>query len=526
MAWGWSATYDNIGNVYTCGHFEGTVDFNPGPGVTNLTSAGLYDIYLTKMDASGNLIWAKSFGSSTNDWGEHVVSDASGNIYLSGRYEETIDFDPGAGVALLTAVDTTDYFILKLNSSGNFVWAKSVGGKLADGHPAVVPDAAGNIYYSGYFSDTADFDPGPGVYTLSSAGIYDIFISKLDASGNLVWAKRIGDVGEDNANDIAFDNAGNLYVVGDFQGAPDFDPGAGTTTITAAGTYDIFIAKFDPLGNFIWARSIGGPDYDFGLGVAVDPNNRIYIAGSFRDMAVCNNGTGGIQLTSSGDFDAFVSRLDTSGNFLWAKNLGGSSYDQAYGMAVDIYGSVYSTGYFNGTADFDPGAGNYNFTAPSQGIFISKLDTLGDFAWAGGFIGTSGLGMSVDVDNMGNIYCTGQFEGTADFDPGAGNATLSSNGSPDAFIIKLTQPGFITGIEDLQSTDTWSFYPNPAADKLNISIGVEATLTIFDAQGQLVLQTAISKGSRQLEISNLASGFYMMRLTTPSGNDTKSFIKK
>ena len=158
-----------------------------------------------------------------------------------------------------------------------FAWAKSMGGSFDDDGQSITVDAVGNIYTTGSFLDTIDFDPGPGTYNLSSAGWKDIFIQKLDANGNFIWAKSMGGVSYDVGNSITIDALGNIYIIGVFEDTVDFDPGTGTYYLTSAGSRDIFIQKLDSSGNFIWAKSAGGSDYDGGSSIAVDTTGNVFV---------------------------------------------------------------------------------------------------------------------------------------------------------------------------------------------------------------------------------------------------------
>ena len=194
-----SMALDDSGNVYTTGTFRGTIDFDPGPGVFNLTSigGGYNDMFISKLDSSGNFVWVKQIaGSESSTEGYSIALDASGNIYTTGSFNGTVDFNPGVETFNLTSTGGrygwSEIFVSKLSSSGNFVWAKAMGGTEDAYGTAIAIDGSGNIYTIGNFSDTCDFDPGVGAYNLISKGYTDIFITKLDSSGNLFWAKTIG----------------------------------------------------------------------------------------------------------------------------------------------------------------------------------------------------------------------------------------------------------------------------------------------------------------------------------------------
>ncbi len=364
---------DASGNVYTTGLFSGTVDFDPGPGTVNLTAFGSNaDIFVQKLDSTGNLVWAKRMGGTFSDYGYGIAVDASGNVYTTGLFSSTADFDPGAGIFNLTPSGSTDIFVQKLDFAGNFVWAKRMGGTAADEGLEIAVDGPGNIYCTGIFSGTADFDPGAGVTNLTSVGNRDIYVQKLDSTGNFQWAKSMGSSLQDSGNGIAVDGSGNVYTTGSFQGTADFDPGAGVMNVTSAGSFDIFVQKLDASGNFVWAKVMGGTGSDGGIGIAVDGSGNAHATGYFNDTVDFDPGAGTSNLTSAGGNDAFVQKLDTSGNFVWAAGLGGTGLEFGTDLAVDGSGNVYATGQFEVTVDFDPGAGTANLTSAGGGRHLCK----------------------------------------------------------------------------------------------------------------------------------------------------------
>jgi hypothetical protein len=372
---GRSIAVDASGNIYTTGRFVGIADFDPGAGTFNLTSAGSDDIFISKLDASGNFVWAKQMGETSFDIGISITLDASGNVYSTGYFFGTVDFDPGAGSFNLTA-SSHDIYISKLDAVGNFLWAKQMGGNSIDFGLSIVVDASGNIYTSGHFRDTADFDPGAGTANLTSAGDQDIFVSKLDASGNFVWVKQLGGIDSDGAQSMAVDVSGNVFTAGYFKGTADFDPGAGTFDFTSAGDYDIFVSKLDASGNFVWAKQMGGSSYDEASEITVDSAGNVYTAGGFTETVDFDPGTGTFDLTSAGGIDVFINKLDATGNFVWAVQMGSTKTDFCLSIALDNAGNVHSTGYFEETVDFDPGIGTFDLTsAGAFDIFVQKLSS-------------------------------------------------------------------------------------------------------------------------------------------------------
>lgn len=241
---------DATGNVYTVGGFFGTVDFDPGSGNNKLTSRGSYDIFISKLNSSGNFVWAKSIGLYEWDEATSICVDASGNIFIAGFYNDTVDFDPGPAKFNLPYGDG-NIFLCKIDPSGNFVWAKAMGDKRYSRNVDIDVDLSGNVYLVGYFAGEIDFDPGIGVFNLRSKGSDDVFISKFDPSGNFVWAKSVGGSRIETASNIDVDVFGNIYIVGDFDGTADFDPGIGKFELTAYEQHSQFALKIDVNGNFI-----------------------------------------------------------------------------------------------------------------------------------------------------------------------------------------------------------------------------------------------------------------------------------
>lgn len=435
---GYGIGHDDLGNVYVAGRFTGTADFDPGPGITSLTSAGALDTYITKVDAAGNLVWARRVGGPNDDYSFDVFVDKSGNVYATGAFVGTADFDPGAGTFNLSSAGSfEDIFVLKLDTDGNLAWARKMGSSDFDFGRSITVSAAGNVFTTGSFRGTVDFDPGAGTSLLTStSGGNDIFISKLDAAGNFVWAKQLGGTGNDIGYAVTVDAAENVFTTGSFSATADFDPGTSVFNLTGVNNGDIFISKLDGAGNFVWAKGMGGTSSDIGHGIQVDDAGNIYTSGEFHTTVDFDPGPGTANLVSAGFNDAFISKLDANGNYLWAKGIGGTIDDESSGLSLDEYGNVYATGSFQSTVDFDPGPGIFNLTTGGSDGFVVKLDASGDFVWAQAF---STRPEGIDVGSDGSIYTTGYFGGTVDFDTGPGVYNVTGAGSNNTFIHKMSQ---------------------------------------------------------------------------------------
>lgn len=371
---GQSINIDASGNVFVTGMFQNTVDFDPGAVVLNLTSAGDNDIFIQKLNANGNLIWALSIGSSGPDEGNSIITDASGNVHVTGSFSGTVDFDPRSSTSNLVSNGFEDIFILKLNGNGVFKWAKSLGGNVDDQGNSISVDDSGNVCVTGYFSNSVDFDPSTSTFTLMSNGQGDIFVLKLDANGDFIWARSIGASDNDIGQSLSIDYEGYVYTTGNFSGTADFDPSSSTFNLTSSGSSDVFIVKLGPGGNLIWAKSIGGTQSESSNGIYVDVSRRVYVTGNFFGTADFNPGSASFNLTVNGNVDGFILILDVSGNFVWAHNIGSGVADGLCAAATDNLGNVYLVGAYQHTVDFDPGAATFEMTANDwSDIFILKL---------------------------------------------------------------------------------------------------------------------------------------------------------
>lgn len=470
---GQGISVDASGNVYITGYFQGAVDFDPGSGFLSLGSAGSLDAFVLKLNSSGDLVWAMRVGGTGADYGFAVAVDGSGNVYATGYFESTADFDPSGGTTNLTSAGSVDAFVLKLDSSGGFVWADRFGAGADDSGKSIAVDSSGNVYATGYFQGTVDFDPGVGTNNLVSAGGFDVFVQKLDSAGSLVWAKSVGSTSSDTGDGIAVDGSGNVYATGSFLGTVDFDPGAGTTNLTSTGSSDIFIQKLDSSGNLVWARSTGGTGGDTGLSVAVDGSGNVHVTGSFQATVDFDPGAGIANLASAGSADIFVQKLDSSGNLVWAKSVGGTSGDLGVGIAVSATSNVHTTGRFNGTADFDPGIGTTNLTATGgSGSFVLKLDSGGNATTPAAPSGAS-VSTAEDTDS-GAIAITRNGSDTTHYKiTGISGGTLFSDAG---FTWQITSGSFIAS-----AGATTNVYFRPTANSTsNGSFTIQAATTNGD----------------------------------------------
>ncbi|UOK42814.1 MULTISPECIES: T9SS type A sorting domain-containing protein [Flavobacterium] len=307
---------------------------------------------------------------------------------------------------------------------------------------SVATDTFGNVYVAGEFFGTADFDPSAAIATLTSTGTDDIFIAKYDGNGNYLWAKAIGGAGEDWVSSLLVNSSGGLHITGHFEGTADFDPSSATANLTCVYDSDLYIAKYDNNGNYLWAKSMGGADsnYEYPLAFAISNSGELCVAGRFNGLTDFDPSGNTVNL-NGGDDDTFIAKYDANGNYLWAKHIAGNGTSEPTSLVLNSIGELYVTGRFNDTFDFDPSVGVVNLVGTND-FFIAKYDSNGNYLWAKGIGGPSGdIGYSIALNNNGDIYVTGAFRSTVDFDPSAGIANLSSAGAGDIFIAKYDSNG-------------------------------------------------------------------------------------
>ncbi len=365
----------------------------------------------------GKHLWSKDFGNDAN-WQEGLAidTDASGNVYLGGRFSGSMSFGGPTLTALLV-----DAYLAKLDASGNHVWSKSFGDASDQAVTDVAIGPSGEVVVVGYLEGTADLGGGP----LTSAGQYDVLVARFDAAGNHVWSKRFGDSTHQYGQRVAVDPSGNVVIAGSFYGALTF----GVTVLVSAGNIDAFVAKLDANGNPVWAKRFGGIDGDAAEGLALDAMGRPRVVGRFNGVADLGAGL----VASAGGSDAFVTGLDAAGAVQFVSAFGDAADQIGWSAATDAAGNVIVAGSFAGTLDL---GGGPLVASGSSNLFVGKLSPSGAhiaskrFGEAMSF--TSGV--DVDVDGAGNVLLTADFfEGTIDF----GGGPVGWGGGYDVVVAKL-----------------------------------------------------------------------------------------
>jgi hypothetical protein len=360
-----SIANDRAGHLYIAGGFSGTVDFDPGPGVYEMTAAiaGNSDAYIVKLTTAGDFVWARQVSCPSGGGGPQTIAADAGAVYSAGIISGSCDFDPGPGTTLLTSTaGSQDVYVSKLDAAGNYGWATAFASTGSDIPNGITVDRSGNVYTTGRARGSIDYDPGPGTDIQSG----DFFVIKQRSDGSEDWTRSFVS-GLARAFGVTVDAAGGVYVAGEYFNTTDFDPGPGTAlrTRTPGSLADGFVLKLDAAGSYAWVYTFGSTGTDVARKAAVMADGTVQVGGSFSGTVDFDPGPGTAALTSAGGgLDVLVLTLDGTGLFVRALGMGdAASLDQVTDVALDPGGNLLVAGTFGGSVDFDPGPGSTILTS-------------------------------------------------------------------------------------------------------------------------------------------------------------------
>jgi len=376
---------DDEGNMYITGLFNGSsTDLDPTAGVDPHASNGGSDIYLTRVNTDGSYGWTQTFGGNSNDIGRDVVVDNAGNIYLLGSYEGTVDFDPTGVGDIHTSAGPIETFVTKLNTNGSYGWTQVFGAPVRALTQLMALDANGDIYVIGNFSGSdVDFNPTSGIDTQTAAGASDVFITKLSSDGSYEWTRTIGGNGSSYYDDIGYDivatDSGDIYITGRFSTTIDFGWDGVSEIYTQAR--GTFVTKLLTDGSYGWTQVFSGSGRSQPRGIDTDSSGNIYVTGWFSSAVDFDPTTGIDQHSGFGFYDIYLTKLNADGSYGWTQTFGGANgYDRGESVAVGKEGDIFLTGTFQRTVDFDPGPGTNNITRPRYpNVFLSRFTSEGNF---------------------------------------------------------------------------------------------------------------------------------------------------
>ena len=354
-------------------------------------------------------------------------------------------------------------FILTAQAQApDWVWAKSPLGSGSESASSVATDVSNNVYVTGSFtSATVLF----GTTTLTNGGSSDIYIAKYDPSGNVLWAIKGGGSGSDVSFGIAADAAGGVYITGYYTGATIT---FGTTTLNSAGSWDIFLAKYNSAGVFQWAKTIGGTGADQGYGIATDANNDVYITGNFFSGTMALS-VGNLTNATTSTSDMFVIKYNSIGTIQWAKSAGSNGSEEGYGITADASGNIYAVGVYTSTNVTFGSTTLTNSTFLSRDIYLTKYDALtGTVTWAKTSGGTNqDYAYNVKADSNGDVYITGYFTSTtATF---GGVSIANAGGNTRLFTVKYNSAGI----------SQWAKSPTSTGSAVGSAIALDYQNNVF-----------------------------------------------
>lgn len=408
---------DAAGNVILAGGFDGSMSF----GGDEFATAGQYDVYIAKFDSDGKHLWSRRFGDVSTQLVTAMAVDPSGNIFLVGDFEGTLDF----GMGPLVSAGGTDIFVAKFDANGEVLWGKRFGDGAAQSPEGVAVGPEGGVLVTGSFEGTLDFGGSP----FTSAGDKDAFVASLDASGDHIWSKRFGDGNFDQvATGLATDSSGAVFVTGGFSGTIDL-----AVDLMASSPNDAFLIKFDiASGDVVWGKKFGSPfGNEAGHWIGSLPTGELLLAGAFnKDLEIV-----GDPLSAAGGSDIFVLKLMASGDPIWIKGFGSDLNDLPFNVVMSSDGKIVLGGIYGASIDF---GGGPLLSVGGEDLFLAELDKDGNHVWSRRYGGApeANILSSVAFGAPGVLFATGSFKGTIDL----GGAPLKSTGDGAIFLAKYLLP--------------------------------------------------------------------------------------
>jgi hypothetical protein len=479
-------------------------------GNSYVTGSKNFAMTLRKYNPAGELLWSQQQSYQTR--GHAIALDDSNNLYVTGYFVYEVTFGDSVD---LTGEGEEDIFLARFDKEGELLWVKQAGGAAEtnenDRGNAIAVDDESNVYVAGSYEGPASFD----TMTINGNGKMDLFVAKYDAAGNIIWLRHAGNTETDVANGMMLDDEGNLYVTGQFRFSISFD----TITLTGNGNNaDIFLVKYDPFGNVLWARNFGNTSTDVGTAICTGPDGNLFMTGYGGAINF-----DGIQLPSVGGTNVFIWKGDKEGNTLWAKSAASISSDYGYAIATDATGNCFVTGKYG---ILESGALSMTFdsiTINSVGgddIFIAKYDGAGNIQWAftAGSTWRYDQGSAIATDGNGNCIAAGLFwGGLGTYDGIFGPVVIEGTGNYDAFICKIGEV-FTSPPDDMGTGAKLTLFPNPVLagqssdvylDISDVIPGMPFFLTLVDHSGRMKEIHPFTIGPKEMVSINLPPGIYI-----------------
>jgi hypothetical protein len=374
---------DKNDNIYITGYTYSQLDLDPSEGEAIVNADQKAAVFLAKYNPQGEYIWGfavESKNGSTSSW-DVEVDDMGNCVYMVGTCSDTMDFDPSENTYNLITQNFQDLFVAKYTLDGEFVWVKHLAfqGYGYGDLRTITVDNTGNFYIGGIFEGTLDMDPGDGTYMISSdyEGNEDAFLAKYNSSGEIQWAFSLGDTSLMAVVWTLRCFGDKIYAAGSFYGTVDFDPSEETYELTSYSELDEsgFLAVYNDDGTFYKAMGMIGTADESGCqlnDMGKDADGNIYLLGSFYGTLDFDPSNGIQNITSSGDYDMFLSKYSADGSYIWSIHTDGNEQEQGYFLQVVGNNHVIAFGYYDGTCDFDPSDGTaYLYNKGGHDVYMA-----------------------------------------------------------------------------------------------------------------------------------------------------------
>lgn len=515
----WSLAIDPLGNVITTGEFSGIADFDPGSGIFNLTApVGSLVAFVSKLDVSGNFMWAKSFITTSLVTSKIIETDILGNIYTSGWFNQSVDFDPGSATFTLTSSGGKDIFLSKLDAGGNFLWAKKISGVADEESTAMHVDPTGFICLTGLFRGTTDFDPGAGSYNLTSTGNPASFVAKLDPYGNLYWAKAFSVDLVLESTSITIDHLSNVIVAGKILGIADVNPDTVSFYINSPFLFNGFVCSLNASGSFRWAHQLKSlTDNNQINSLACDQYGNMILTGKFSGGCDFDPGQGTMYMYSFTSYNAFVWKLDQCNlTTSTLTDTGCLSYLSPSGNNTWTSSGIYN--------DIIPSASGCD-SILTINLTIITVDTS---------LTVNSTTLTANAVNASYqwINCiSGNIPGAT-----SQNFTAITNGN---YAVIVTQNGCTdtsqcisltsVALTELSYFHKITYYPNPVHDRLQIEWGInlpEIRISVFDYMGKIIFSKYVGAAVMTDIEFPYAPGFYLVQVSSSNMYQTAFKISK
>ena len=437
--------FDQQDNIIVSGYFTEKIVTDPTGG-NDIMTLGAQDRVTFKLNENGQIIWFDRLGEGSVGYYGFFQSpkiDPQGNLNFTGVLTDSLFYEVQNGIDHIVTYGQYDIMVRQLDKNGNHNWIGQVGGDFYEFLGESFTNNLGEFYLQGEYYDTIDLDPGPGVETINqTAGEAANFILKMDAQGNKLWSKTFI---ENPLVIETFDNENNLYGFRTFSGEIDLDPGSGVSIVDTGGDTIRYIQKLDKDLNLLWYSAIKGRGLLDEQSSSLDAFGNIYNYGAFEDTLLLINNGEEIELISQNGYNIYIQKLDTNGNLLWTYQLPYMNIDNPISIPIikaDVFGNLFVTGRFSQSVDFDLGPDSLIVSTGSNGN-VEKAYVL-KINPMGDLLWLNQIDKfgEINLDSKGNVYTAGTYQSSFDADPGSGEYILNGSGfNSSAYLIKWSPEG-------------------------------------------------------------------------------------